>query len=203
MPAGRAVKPARARVVPRRLGSVPYSAAKTRTITTALALFAEHGVGGTSLQMIADAIGVTKAAVYHQFKTKEEIVLAAAELELVKLQAALDSAEAEAGRPRALDALLTKVIDLTVEGRRMVSALHGDPVMVRLLAKHEPFRQLMDRLYCLLTGDRPGTEARVRAALLSAAIRGVVIHPLVMDLDDDTLRSELQRVARRLVHLPD
>jgi AcrR family transcriptional regulator len=27
----------------------------------AAALFAEHGVGGTSLQMIADAIGVTKA----------------------------------------------------------------------------------------------------------------------------------------------
>jgi hypothetical protein len=35
------------------------------------------GVGGTSLQMIADAIGVTKAAVYHQFNTNEEIVVAA------------------------------------------------------------------------------------------------------------------------------
>jgi AcrR family transcriptional regulator len=30
-------------------------------------------VSGTSLQMIAGAMGVTKAAVYHQFKTKEEI----------------------------------------------------------------------------------------------------------------------------------
>ena len=29
--------------------------------------------------MIADKIGVTKAAVYHQYQTKEEIVLAAAE----------------------------------------------------------------------------------------------------------------------------
>ena len=36
-------------------------------------------MNGTSLQMIADAMGVTKAAVYHQFHTKEEIVLAVAE----------------------------------------------------------------------------------------------------------------------------
>ena len=37
-------------------------------------VFGQHGVGGTSLQMIADEIGVTKAAVYHQYNTKEEIV---------------------------------------------------------------------------------------------------------------------------------
>src|SRR5262245_61648465 len=57
----------------------PYSAAQLRIIDAALELFTRHGVGGTSLQMIADALGVTKAAVYHQFKTKEEIVVAAAQ----------------------------------------------------------------------------------------------------------------------------
>ena len=78
-----------------RLGPVPRSAAQTRTIDAALDLFAEHGVNGTSLQMIADAIGVTKAAIYHQFKTKDEIVFAAVEVELVKLETVLDAAEAE------------------------------------------------------------------------------------------------------------
>ena len=48
--------------------------------------------------MIADAIGVTKAAVYHQFKTKEEIVIAVMETDLVQLEAALDAAEAEHDR---------------------------------------------------------------------------------------------------------
>lgn len=38
-----------------------------------LDLFADHGVSGTSLQLIAGAMGVMKAAVYHQFKTKDEI----------------------------------------------------------------------------------------------------------------------------------
>src|SRR5689334_14173118 len=49
----------------------PYRAAQQRIVDAAVPLFAEHGVGGTSLQMIADAVGVTKAAVYHQFKTKD------------------------------------------------------------------------------------------------------------------------------------
>ena len=63
------------------------SAAQARIISAALELFAQNGVGGTSLQMIADAIGVTKAAVYHQYNTKDEIVLAAAEAELDEVEA--------------------------------------------------------------------------------------------------------------------
>jgi AcrR family transcriptional regulator len=59
-------------------GSAAFTAAQTRIIDAALALFAERGIGGTSLQMIADAIGVTKAAVYHQYNTKDEIVVAVA-----------------------------------------------------------------------------------------------------------------------------
>ena len=84
-----------------RLGAIPRTAAQTRVITAALALFAEHGVAGTSLQMIADAIGVSKAAVYHQFNTKAEIVLATAETELVGLEAAVEAAEAQDDRVRA------------------------------------------------------------------------------------------------------
>jgi AcrR family transcriptional regulator len=186
-----------------RFGSVPYSAAQTRIVGAALELFAMHGVGGTSLQMIADAIGVTKAAVYHQFKTKDEIVLAAAEADLARLEEALDAAEAEECRPQALDVLLTQLIDLAVEHRRMVSILQSDPVMVRLLAEHEPFRELMDRLHHLLVGDDPRADVRVPAAMLSAAIGGAVMHPLVVDLDDDTLRSNLLDLARRFLYLSD
>jgi AcrR family transcriptional regulator len=152
--------------------------------------------------MIADAVGVTKAAIYHQFKTKEEIVVAAVELELVKLAAALDVAEAQGSGPGEREQVLARVIDLAVERRRMVSAVQHDPVVVRLLAKHEPFRQLMTRLYAVLTGGDPGDEARVRAAMVSAAIGGAVMHPLVMELDDETLRSRLLTVSEQLLDLP-
>lgn len=182
--------------------SVRLSAAQARIVDAAVHLFAENGVGGTSLQMIADAIGVTKAAVYHQFKTKEEIVVAAAEAELARTEAAIDAAEAEPSREQAREALLTQIVDLAVERRRMESTLLGDPVIVRFFAHHEPFRQVMDRLYRLLMGDEAGPEARIPAVMLTAAIGGAVMHPLVVDLDDDTLRSYLLRLARRFLDLP-
>jgi AcrR family transcriptional regulator len=182
--------------------TVRLSAAQARIVDAAVNLFAEHGVGGTSLQMIADAIGVTKAAVYHQFKTKEEIVVAAAEAELARTEAAINAAEAEPSREEAREALLTHIVDLAVERRRMESTLLGDPVIVRFFAHHEPFRQVMERLYRLLMGEEAGPEARIPAVMLTAAIGGAVMHPLVVDLDDDTLRSYLLRLARRFLDLP-
>ena len=174
-----------------RSGLDPYRAAQTRIIHAALELFAKHGVSGTSLQMIADAIGVTKAAVYHQFRTKEEIVVAAVEVELSRLEAALEAAEADDDRPRALENLLTQVIDLAVERRRMVITLQHDPEVVRLLSEHKPFQQFMERLYGVLIGRDNGAEARVRVAMISTAIGGAVMHPLVADLDDESLRFQL------------
>ena len=183
--------------------SVSYSAAQTRIIEAALVLFAQQGVGGTSLQMMADAIGVTKAAIYHQFKTKDEIILAATEVVLAGIARAVDAAEAERSRSRARDVLIGQMIDLAVERRRVVSILQRDPIMVRFLEEHEPFRRVMERLYRVLMGDHAGAAARVQAAMLSAAIAGAVIHPLVLDLGDDTLRSQLLQFARRFPQLPE
>src|SRR3954453_3202886 len=126
--------------------------ARGRVLEAALDLFADHGVSGTSLQMIADRIGVTKAAVYHQFRTKEEIVLAVAEREMAPLEEALERAEAQRPRAKAREALLSFVIDMAVERRRWGRALQNAPVMVRLLAEHEPLAQLMARVYGLILG---------------------------------------------------
>jgi AcrR family transcriptional regulator len=177
------------------------SAAQARVVATALALFGEHGVGGTSLQMIADAIGVTKAAVYHQYKSKEEIVLAVAEAELARVVAVLDVADAEPTRTRARQALVAGMVDLAVAHRHAMSTILNDPVIVRSFSHHEEFRQVMDRLARLLVDDDTSPAARVRTAMLVAAISGTAGHPLVVDLDDDTLRSQLQRLARRLLTL--
>jgi AcrR family transcriptional regulator len=172
------------------------TAAQKRVLDAALTLIAEHGVGGTSLQMIADTIGVTKAAVYHQFRTKEQIVIALTERELGGLEEALEFAEADPSRAREL--LLGRVIDVAVERRGAASTLQFDPVIVRLLGDHQPFQQFIQRLYMVLVGDA-GDDARVLAAMLSGAIAVGVVHPLVGDIDDDALRSQLRRITARLM----
>ncbi len=182
-------------------GSASYTAAQTRIIEAALVLFAEHGISGTSLQMIAEAIGVTKAAVYHQYNTKEEIVLAVAQVVLARLEAAVTAAEAERSRSRARQVLIAHMIDLAVERRRMASVLQRDPVMLRFLEEHEPFRRVMARVNRVLMGGASDPRARVQAAMLASAIAGAVIHPLVLHLDDESLRSQLLKQARKLLPL--
>ena len=176
---------------------ITRSAAQTRILDAALELIAEHSVGGTSLQMIADAVGVTKAAVYHQFKTKEQIVIALTERELGGLEEALEAAEAQDHRTQARAVLLERVIDLAVERRGAASTLQFDPVIIRLLAEHAPFQQFIQRLYGVLVDDA-AEDARVSAAMLSGAIAVGLLHPLVADIDDDTLRSQLLRITHRL-----
>jgi AcrR family transcriptional regulator len=187
----------------RLLGGVRHTPAQNRILQAALDLFAEHGVSGTSLQMIADAVGVTKAAVYHKFKTKDEIVIAVAEMELATLEDALEAAEAETDSVGARKVLLTDVVGMAVERRRWVRALQNDPVMVRLLGEHEPFRKLITRLYAILLDEPDDTEARISAALFSGAIAGTVINPLVDDIDDETLRSVLIQLTGRMLKLPE
>lgn len=179
-----------------------YSEAQQRTIAAALDLCGDHGVSGTSFQMIADSVGVTKAAIYHQFKTKDALVLAVVEVVLARLQEALDLAEAEPSRVRARAVLLTEVIDLAVEQRRWVHALQGDPVMARLIASHPPFVDLIGRVYGILLDD-DDPRSQVRAAIVGAAIGGAIVNPMIANLDDGTLRAELLVVTRRLFELPD
>lgn len=172
------------------------------TLKAAMDLFASYGVGATSYQMIADALGVTKGAVYHQFKTKNEIIIAVAEMELAKLEDALEAAEAEDSPVRARELLLNRVIDHAMEHRRAANTLQFDPVLVRLLSEHQPFQQFVERLYGMLVGNDDGPEAQVRLAALTCVVGGTVAHPLVAHLDDDTLRSQLLDMVRRLVDLP-
>ncbi|WP_162631891.1 MULTISPECIES: TetR/AcrR family transcriptional regulator [Burkholderia] len=52
---------------------------KEQILNAAAKLFIEKGFGGVSMQEIADALGVTRTAVYYYFKNKDEILTALVE----------------------------------------------------------------------------------------------------------------------------
>ena len=162
----------------------------------ALDLFGQRGVGGTSLQMIADAVGVTKAALFYQFKTKDEIVLAAAEDELSRLDAVLDAAEA-APASRCRTVLLQGMVDLAVERRRTVYVIVSDPVVLRVFSNHAAYQRSFNRLTDLLMGPGRGQHRHLQTAMFMAALSGTAMHPMLAEIDDETLRTHLLRLARR------
>lgn len=53
--------------------AAPPPDARTKTVLAATRLFAAHGFDGTSVQDIADDLGVTKQAVLHHFASKEQL----------------------------------------------------------------------------------------------------------------------------------
>ena len=71
--------------------------------------------------------------------------------------------------------------------------------MPRTWHGHE--RHPSNRLNRLLMGNDAGSTGRLATTMLMAAISGAVMHPLLADLDDDTLRPELLRLARRFLDL--
>src|SRR5579871_4147084 len=53
----------------------PRGVTRERILDVALELFNEQGYDKTSLREIAERLGVTKAALYYHFKSKEDILL--------------------------------------------------------------------------------------------------------------------------------
>jgi AcrR family transcriptional regulator len=72
---------------------------RARIQAVALELFTEQGYDATSLREIAERLGVTKAALYYHFKSKEEIVESLAADQISRVEAIIDWA---GGQPRTM-----------------------------------------------------------------------------------------------------
>jgi AcrR family transcriptional regulator len=173
----------------------PRGQGRRRVIDAAVELFAEHGVRGTSLQMIAEHLGVTKAAVYYQFHAKEDIVLAVLEEALVDLAALIAAAEEQPSPDEAATMAVRGLVELMIGHRTVVAALMRDPEVERILAGHEHLESLVGRLTALLLGPSPDLRRRVAVSVVGAGVAQAGIDPMLVDVDDDTLRTQLLDLA--------
>jgi AcrR family transcriptional regulator len=169
--------------------------ARERVVEAALELFAEHGVSGTSLQMIADRIGVTKAAVYHQFKTKEEIVLGVLGPALESLHRSIEEAEALATGEERRESMLTALVNLVVGHRRLAAILRTDPAAAELTRNH-PALDVGDRIRSLFVGPDPDVRADVAGAMVGGALMMVGAAPELERYGDDELAEHMLELAR-------
>src|SRR3954454_18761750 len=73
---------------------------RERIQTVAIRLFTERGYEATSLREIAEELGVTKAALYYHFKTKEDIVASLIDDRAQKLDELIEWATAQPRTPQ-------------------------------------------------------------------------------------------------------
>jgi AcrR family transcriptional regulator len=185
------------------VGAKTTEGTRTRLLTTALKLFAEHGVEGTSLQMIADALGVTKAAVYYHFKAKDEITEAVAEPALRELEVIVEEATGFRRRGAQIDHVLAGFVDLVVRHRTLVALFSSDPGITRAIEKSlDGSGGFKGRLLTLLVGPDPEPAAVVTALVALTGIAMAGGAPDLAELDDESLRSALLDVGKRLLGRP-
>lgn len=177
----------------------PRGQGRARVLSSALELFADQGVSGTSLQMIADHLGVTKAAVYYQFKAKEDIVLAVLEPAFAQMRTFVNAAEAAASPAAAAELAVEGLVDLVIDQRRVVATLFRDPEVERIVQGHAEFQSLSARLGRLLCGPHPDARRRVAVSVLGAGLAHAGLDLQLADIDEVVLRDELRHLGRTLL----
>lgn len=109
-------------------------------------VFNRHGYEATSMGMLADELGISKSAIYHHVKTKEEILESALTEALDGLEAAMEEAEQTDGSARAqIEAVITGAIQVLIEKQPSVTLL------LRLRGNSEVEAQALARRRSLTT----------------------------------------------------
>ncbi len=134
---------------------IAQAALPERLLAAATRLFAQHGYEATSVAQIVDAAGVTKGALYHYFRSKDDLlhevygrVLREQTRRLVEIADGTGAA-AERLHAAAVDVVLTSIANLddtTIFQRSMHLLEPASRERVRLGRRtyHERFRALVD-----------------------------------------------------------
>lgn len=172
---------------------------RQRILDVALDLFADRGYGTTSLQDIADAMGVTKAAVYHHFNAKADILRALSTSTLAAITAVADGVSVLPGRRARIDAMIEGCLEVILSRRAVMRVLANDPAMRTDMGTARQFADLRERLPVALYGENPTPEQRfaVHAGLgLADEVIGLA------DLPEEEIRRILSGAIRRLITVP-
>ncbi|MEZ0113736.1 AcrR family transcriptional regulator [Catenulispora sp. EB89] len=156
-------------------------------------LFGTKGYTVTSIADLADALGVTKGALYYHFKSKEAILSA-----LVAEPAAEIAAIAEDAAGRTPQELLTALIDLQAKHPAAYMALQsGDASVLQEHSQRHDFVGKTELIILAVAGRDPSPVRVIRARMAVAAVKEGTMAALVAgqgELADD-MRVELLEAA--------
>jgi AcrR family transcriptional regulator len=179
--------------------TAPRGLARGRVLDAAVALFAEHGVHGTSLQMIADRVGVSKAAVYYQFHSKEDIALEVIRPTIEDIARFIRIAEALPDAQQRRAVAVSGLVEMVVRHRRLAVMFYGDPAIDQLVMSEPDFKTVADRLRELLEGPDRNVVDRIAFSVFCSGVGKAAADPELADVDDADLHRALLELSGRIL----
>jgi len=182
----------------------PHADARSRGDTrariqqVAVELFTEHGYEGTSLREIAERLGVTKAALYYHFRSKEDIVRSLVEDFYGQIDALIAWGRAQPRTDEIRREIICRYVRIVAEGDQAFRMLHQNQAAVNTMAsaksRGELFKERMYSLVELLTEPDAPVQERVRAAM---TLGGISVGWMFF-VDQVPDRSQLSDIVRSL-----
>jgi AcrR family transcriptional regulator len=164
------------------MARTPNSSAEVtrgRIVDSALELFATKTYAGTSLQDIAESIGMSKAALYYHFPSKESLLHAMFAPTVQRIERALADATRPDGTVDRVR-LVHEVVDAQIEHAVAVRALIGDPSAGAALRDRLGFDRLRAQITAALADlGEPGEIGRLRALCALGAINWSIMMTVV------------------------
>ncbi|MDA8330142.1 MAG: TetR/AcrR family transcriptional regulator [Candidatus Dormibacteraeota bacterium] len=190
----------------------PTHGTRERILEVALELFSEAGYDKTSLREVAERVGVTKAALYYHFPSKESVLMALIErahslgdhgLDLLPGQTILETpAELARFALHGIDTVMAQrpLFVLMERNRSAIGSLHTDD------PEHlEVHRQMEERWTAYLQDPDLPLRLRVRLAASLGAVMACAVGSL-RGLGAESqagLRSELASAVMDLLEIPE
>ncbi|WP_100445787.1 TetR/AcrR family transcriptional regulator [Glycomyces xiaoerkulensis] len=172
---------------------------RERIQQTAIALFTELGYERTSLREIAEQLGVTKAALYYHFKTKEDIAASFFDSYAEDVDRICEWGEA---RPRNLETrteLLRRYAEVIRSHVPVLRFMQNNQAALTRLDRRSVFRRRQRRLHALLVDEDDELIHRLRAwDAITTLYSNWITFPRTTDSDQE-LRAASLTISIRLL----
>ncbi|MGW0248517.1 TetR family transcriptional regulator [Nocardia goodfellowii] len=160
-----------------------------RILAAARMLFAARGYRATPMQVIADEVGITKAALYYHFESKDAILHQLTLPLLDELDAVLAAAESAPSVAEVRWRAIEGYVDVHLRHRHTLTMLVRDMTLLVQAPIADRFRAAIALANELVAGPGSGIEERVRASQVVAGLADPVV----------LFRNESAEVLRRLI----
>ena len=136
-----------------------------RILAAATELFARHGFDHVSMNAVAEAAGVSKANVFHHFKSKDELYIQSLQQACSASRSSLDEMERSPGEPwqrirRFVGQHLQQMLENSRDSRLILrEVVENNPGKAQRLAE-EVFRDNFNRLVAIIRDCQQGGALR-------------------------------------------
>ena len=173
---------------------------RQRLLDIAMVLISRHGFAGTSLQMIADDLGFTKAAIYYHFRTRDQLLIALMEPLLHQIRQVVETAEDQSTPRTQMDAMVRGFAAVVAKNRSLAAVVVFDPSVHRVLQSQPEWGDLIARQLTLLMQLESGAAGVIKATAVFTGLAGAATGA-PDDIDERSLIEELSKIGRQILGL--